>query len=80
MEDEKAKGAVSEKPKIVYWRRWESQFGEPKTGTLKYALLNRKETGFHKCVRFINGRIYLDVKTTFEFFDSSRELVGKNHE
>lgn len=63
-----------DKPKIVYWRRWEEQFGEPRTGTLKYALLNRKETGFQRCVRIINKRIYLDVETTFEFFNSCKEV------
>ena len=66
-------------PKIVFWKRWEAMFGEPKTGTIKYALLNRKETGFHRCVRFINGRIYLDVHETFRFFDSSRELIGSDN-
>lgn len=61
-------------PKIVYWRRWENTFGEPKTGTLKYALLNRKDTGFDRCVRVINKRLYLDVNETFEFFNSCKEV------
>ena len=61
-------------PKLIYWRRWEGQFQEPKTGTLKYALLNRKETDFNRCVRIINKRIYLDVQSTFEFFNSCKEV------
>lgn len=67
------------KPKIVFWKRWEEHFGEPRTGTLKYALLNRKKTGFYRCVRIINKRIYLDVKSTFEFFNSSKEILKKNN-
>jgi hypothetical protein len=63
----------TEKPKLVFWKRWEQVFGEPKTGTIKYALLNRKETGFHKCVRMINKRVYLDVAETFRYFDASRD-------
>ena len=63
-----------DKPKIIFWRRWEKEFKEPRTGTLKYALLNRKETGFHRCVRIINKRIYLDVAATFEFFNSCKEV------
>jgi len=60
--------------KIVYWRRWESTFKEPKTGTIKYLLLDRKDNGFSKCVRMINRRIYLNVKDTHEYFDSFKEL------
>jgi hypothetical protein len=71
---EKAVASTGDKPKIIYWRRWQEQFGEPRTGTLKYALLNRKETGFNRCVRLINGRIYLDVEETFAFFNSCREI------
>lgn len=62
------------KPKIVFWKRWEEEFGEPKTGTLKYLLLNRKDTGFIQCVRLISGRIYLDVASTFEYFNSCKEV------
>jgi hypothetical protein len=62
-------------PKLVYWRRWESQFQEPRTGTLKYALLNRKKTGFFRCVRVINKRLYLDVEETFKFFNSCKEKI-----
>lgn len=65
---------ATSKPRIVYWRRWEAEFGEPKTGTLKYALLNRKETGFQRCVRLINKRIYLDVESTFDYFNSCKEV------
>lgn len=63
-------------PKIVYWRRWEETFGEPRTGTLKYALLNRKDTGFDRCVRVINKRLYLDVQETFDFFNNSCREVS----
>lgn len=62
------------RPRIVYWRRWEELFREPKTGTLKYALLNRKDTGFDKCVRVINKRIYLNVEATFAYFDACKDI------
>lgn len=61
-------------PKLCYWRRWEGQFGEPKTGALKYALLNRKENGFNRCTRIINNKIYLDVEETFKYFNSCKEV------
>jgi hypothetical protein len=59
--------------KVIFWKRWESKFGEPKTGTIKYALLNRKETKFNQCVRIINGRIYLDIESTHDYFNSCKE-------
>lgn len=72
---EKAEATANgDKPKIIFWKRWEKEFREPRTGTLKYALLNRKDTGFDRCVRVINGRIYLDVEATFKFFDSCKEV------
>lgn len=64
---------LKNEPKIVYWRRWEEYFQEPKTGTLKYALLKRKKNGFSKCVRIINNRIYLDVESTNKFFNSKKD-------
>jgi hypothetical protein len=59
--------------KIVFWKRWEKEYGEPKTGTIKYMLLNRKETGFDKCVRVINKRIYLNVSQTYKYLNSLQE-------
>lgn len=64
-------------PRIIFWKRWEAEFQEPKTGTLKYALLNRKKTGFDKCVRIINKRVYLDVDSTFAFFEGCKEKIDE---
>jgi hypothetical protein len=59
-------------PKIVPWKKWKTYFKEPSTGTLKYMLLDRKDTGFERCVRYINNRIYLDVEETFKFFNECK--------
>jgi hypothetical protein len=56
--------------KICRLNSWEKYFGEPKRGTLDYLALRRNENGFNKCVRKINGRLYLLVDETFKYFEA----------
>jgi hypothetical protein len=67
------------RPFMVKLRQWPELFHEPKIGTLKGLLLNRKSNGFDKCVRFVSNRAYLIVDETFKYFDSLRER-GSNDE
>jgi len=61
---------------ILPWRKWETTFGQPKTGVLKYLLLNRRDNGFNRCVITINGRTYLHVAETQKYFtDFCREVA-----
>lgn len=53
--------------KLVPLTKWEKHFDYPTLGTLRYLNSKRNENGFHKCVSMIHGRVYLDVKKTFEF-------------
>lgn len=61
------------RPFMVKLREWPDLFHEPKLGTLKGLLLNRKANGFDKCVRFVSNRAYLIVEETFKYFDSLRD-------
>jgi hypothetical protein len=68
---------IKKNQKYIAWKDWEEEFGVPDTGTLKYMLLNRSKTGFGKCVRHINSRLYLDIKKVFDFIENSKD-TGEN--
>ena len=62
--------------KFLPLKEWESVFGFPKIGTLKYLCLKREKNGFSSCITIINGRIYLKVQETLNYFSGDPQNNG----
>ena len=68
------------KPALIPVTKWESIEGYPSTSSLRWLIFNEKTNGFHKCVRRIGRRVYIDRAEFYEWVresEESSELVGK---